>query len=151
VRRANPGGEALHPSGKDAQTRHFRRLLARFEQRLHAETNPQKRHARPEALEEGIADRQPVESAHHLPEVTHSRQDNLFRPLQARGVAHNLIAGPQRTERILDGAEVAGAVIEDGDHKIPFVLGNWSFSRRSFEQAYFMARAKHLKMASILW
>src|SRR5262249_61057758 len=62
VRRANPGGEALHPSGKDAQTRYFRRLLARFEQRLHAETNPQKRHARPEALEEGIADRQPLRS-----------------------------------------------------------------------------------------
>ena len=28
--------------------------------------------------------------------------------------------------------------------------GSWSFSRASLEQAYFMARAKHLKIASIL-
>jgi hypothetical protein len=30
------------------------------------------------------------------------------------------------------------------------VDGNWSFKRASREQAYFMARAKHLNMASIL-
>jgi hypothetical protein len=37
------------------------------------------------------------------------------------------------------------------NHKRPFVDGSWSFNRASLEQAYFMARAKHLKMASSLW
>ena len=42
--------------------------------------------------------------------------------------------------------QVAGAVIEDGDHRSPFVEGSWSLRRASLEQAYFMARAKHIEV-----
>ncbi len=69
---------------------------------------------------------------------------------QARGIAHQRVLAADLAERVLHATQIARAVIEDGDHSSPLVDGNWSFSRASFEQAYFMARAKHLKMASIL-
>src|ERR1035438_8776714 len=58
-------------------------------------------------------------------------------------------------KRVGDGQAKAwptgGWAMENGDHKRPFVDGSWSFRRASLEQANFMARAKHLKMASSLW
>ena len=77
-------------------------------------------------------------------------QDDLRRALQPGGIAHQLVLAADLGQRVLHRAQIAGAVIEDRDHSSPLVDGNWSFSRASFEQAYFMARAKHLKIASIL-
>ncbi len=69
---------------------------------------------------------------------------------QSRGVAHDVVFRADRAERVLHGTQVACAVIEDRDHSRPLVDGSSSFSRSSFEQANFIARAKHLKTASIL-
>ena len=69
---------------------------------------------------------------------------------QARRIAHQRVLAADFAERVLHAAQIAGAVIEDGDHNSPLVDGSWSFSRASFEHANFMARAKHLKIASIL-
>ena len=63
----------------------------------------------------------------------------------------SVYSGADFGERVFDRTQVAGAVIQDRDHSSPFVEGNWPRSRRSVEHAYFSARAKHLKMASILW
>src|ERR1035438_5773608 len=68
---------------------------------------------------------------------------------QAGGVAHERIRGANLRERVFDRTQVAGAVIQDGDHSSPFVEGNWLRSRRSVAHAYFSARAKHLKNASL--
>ena len=51
-------------------------------------------------------------------------------------------------ERIGDRAQVARAVIENGDHNNPLVEGRSPLRLRSFEQANLRARAKHLKSAS---
>ena len=80
-----------------------------------------------------------------------SGEDDLGRLAQAGGVAHQRVAGADLVQCVLHGAQVTGAVIENGDHNSPFVEGNWPRRRLSVEQAYFIARAKHLKMASILW
>ena len=66
-------------------------------------------------------------------------------------VAHQLVLAAQFRQRVLDRPQIAGAVIEDRDHSSPLVEGNWFFNRVSREQAYRIALAKHLKMASILW
>src|SRR4029077_20432968 len=68
-----------------------------------------------------------------------------------RGIAHESVVTAEFAEGVLHAAQIACAVIEDGNHNSPLVEGSWSFRRASLEQANFMARAKHLKMASSLW
>ena len=128
---------------------HFRRLFAAFEQRLQAEADAEERHAGGDALDEGFADPQLVERAHHLAEVADAGQDDFRRGAQSAASRTSVYSRRSRPG-VLDGAQIARAVIEDRDHSSPLVDGNWSFSRASFEQAYFIARAKHLKIASIL-
>ena len=105
-----------------------------------------------DALEQRFAHAELVERAHHLAEVADAGQDDLRgalrRPAASRTSSYSRA---DLVQRVLDRPQIAGAVIEDGDHSSPLVEGSWSFSRASFEQAYFMARAKHLKIASILW
>jgi len=49
-----------------------------------------------------------------------------------------------------DGRDITCPVIDDGDHNSPFVLGNMRRKRRSCQQAARRARAKALKIDSIL-
>jgi hypothetical protein len=142
--------KAPHNSLKYAQSAHFRSLFTGIEQRLQAETDSQKWHARGNALDEGIAHRQGIERAHHLPEMAHARQQNLRRATQSSRIANQRVFATDLVQRVLHRPQIARAVIENCDHSSPLVDGNSSFSRASFEHAYFMARAKHLKMASIL-
>src|ERR1019366_1932369 len=108
------------------------------------------RHARADALQKRLPDRQRIQGAHHLSEMAHARQNDLGRRAQAFGIPDQCVLRAQLAQRILHRPQVARAVIEDRNHRSPLVEGSWSFKRASLEQAYFMARAKHLKTASIL-
>jgi hypothetical protein len=86
-------------------------------------------------FDERLAQPQLIQGAHHLSEVPNAGQDDFLRRAHLRGVARDAIrrAGPGQC--VLDRTQVAGAVIDDGDHSRPLVLGNWFFNRASFEQA----------------
>ena len=92
------------------------------------------------------------------PEPASSAQ-NVRRPARiifvalahTRRVANQFVPRPDRAQRILHRPQIPGAVIE----KSEITTALWSTatdssSRASFEHAYFIARAKHLKIASIL-
>ena len=83
-----------------------------------------------------------IERAHHLAEVAHARQDDLGCAPQPRRTVDQRVRRADLGERVLDRAQIAGAVVEDGDHSSPLVDGNWPRSRLSCEQAYFRARAQ---------
>src|SRR5439155_23306130 len=92
-----------------------------------------------------------IEGARHLSEMADAGQYYFRRLTQLRVRVDQPVFRADLIKRVLDRAEVACAVIEDADHKRPFVDGNWPLRRWSVEQAYRSARAKHLKIASILW
>src|SRR5204863_10030406 len=84
-------------------------------------------------------------------EMPHAWQNNFRSFTQTHSVTQQRVTRADLIQRVLDRTQIARAVIEDGDHSSPFVDGSWPRRRLSVEHAYFMARAKHLKMASILW
>src|ERR1017187_653322 len=124
VGNARTEGKALHRSGVNAQAADFRGLFARFEQRLHAETNAQKGHAGLHAPDQGFAYIEGIQSAHHLAEMSHAGKQNLGGREQSRSIAHQRVLAAQFAERVLHAAQVAGAVIEDGNHNSPLVEGS---------------------------
>ncbi len=151
MRHARAGRKPPHGAGIQPETLQFGSLFAVAEQRLQAEADSQERHAAPDRRQQIVPDPDVIECPQHLPEVPHTRQDHLRSLANARGIAHDPISGPDLLERVGHRSQIARTVIDNRDHRSPFVDGNWSFSRLSFEQANFIARAKHLKIASSLW
>src|ERR1035437_377288 len=144
-------GEAAHGAGVDAETADFRGLFAGIEQRLHAEADAEKGHAGLNAFDQRRAHAQRIQGAHHLAEMAHSGENDFGSSREAGGVVDNGVVAAQFAKGVLHAAQIARAVIEDGNHKSSLVEGSCPLRRASLEQANFMARAKHLKMASSLW
>ena len=121
--------------GKDAEAALVGRFFAAFEEPLQAEADSEKGHAGFDAGHEGVADVHFVERAQHLSEVADAGEDDLRGAFEAGGVADEFVSRADFIERILHGAEIACAVVEDRDHSRPFVDGSWSLSCASMEQA----------------
>ena len=111
---------------------------------------PRKRNARADAFEQRFAHLHLIQRPHHLPKMAHARQNDFRRAAESRGIAHQFVLRADFPQRILNRPQISRAIIEDRDHNNPFVDGSCSFSRASLEHAYRSARAKHLKIASIL-
>ena len=90
---AGIGGEAADGAGVDAQAADFGRFLAGFEEGLHAEADAEERDAGADALDEGFADAERIERAHHLAEVADAGQENLVGGAQAAGIADQGVGG----------------------------------------------------------
>jgi hypothetical protein len=118
------GGKATNGSGEECQTGALGGFLAAFEQSLQAETNAQKRDARANAFEECVTHLERIEGAHDLSEVSYAWQDDLRGASEGRGIANHFHLGADFGQRVLDGAEIARAVIEYRDQSRPFVDGN---------------------------
>src|ERR1035438_8570287 len=58
-----------------------------------------------------------VQGAHHLAEMAYAGEDDLVSLAKALGVADEGIVTGDGVEPVLDGTEIAGAVVEDGDHR----------------------------------
>ena len=99
--------------GNMPKTRLFGRFFAVFEQRLQAQADAQKRHARADALQQRRAHAHLIQRPHHLAEVADAGQDDLMRAAQPCRVADELIRRAELVQRILDRAQIAGSVIED--------------------------------------
>src|SRR5215472_5518471 len=146
--RLHSGGKTRDFAGKQARALSLRRFAAAFKQPLHAYADSQKglagldgvKHRRPEGLIQALAAREMANARHH----------ELFGDRDR--VRHGGYRGgnAQMLERLVHGADVAGAVVNDSDHSSPLVLGSMRASCRSREQATRKARAKALNKASIL-
>jgi len=73
-----------------------------------------------------------------------------MRTSYSRRVADQCVLRTDCVQRVFHGTKIPRAVIDDRDHSNPFVDGSTRFNRASREHAYRIARAKHLKIASIL-
>src|SRR5207245_465730 len=107
-----------HGAGEDSEAANFGRLVAGFEQRLQAEADAQERHAGADAVDQGIANSELVERAHHLSEMADAGKEDFRGGAQAFGITYEGVGAAELGEGVLDRAEVAGAVVEDGDHKL---------------------------------
>ena len=72
-------------------------------------------------------------------------------PLHHGGVRGDGAGEAEAIHGFLDRNQVAGAVVNDGNHSNPLVLGSMPASRRSRQQAARSARANALNSDSILW
>src|ERR1039458_982345 len=102
---ARTGWEAPHGAGVDAQATDFRGLFARFEQRLHAETDAEKGHAALDAIDQRLATMQAMERAHHLAEMSHAGKQDFGGDKQAGGIAHQSVLAAEFAERVLHAAQ----------------------------------------------
>ena len=75
---------------------------------------------------------QRIEGAHHLAEMAHAGEEDFGGRAQARGIANQRVLAAEFAERVLHAAQVAGAVVEDGDHKQPLGGGQLIFEARVF-------------------
>src|SRR5277367_998016 len=151
VRNTQAGNIKLpHTSRKDAETPFFRRLGAPFKKSLHPEADTEKRNSAPDAVRQRGACIHRVQRPSELSEMTHPGEDDLRRFHEAVGRTNRHVVRADRIQCVGDRSKISRTVIENRDHSKPLVEGSWSFKRWSNEQAYRMARAKHLKMASSL-
>ena len=95
-----------------------------LEECLHAETDAEKGHSGGDAFDQGFAYAQRVQGAHHLAEMAYSGEQDFGGGAQAVGIADQGVLAAEFAERVLHAAQIAGAVIEDGNHNSPLVEGS---------------------------
>jgi len=135
VGNANIALKPANGSREDAEPALLGRFFARFEKRLQAEADAQERDTGSDAFDKSFAYAKIIQRARGLPEVADSRKNNFICAAKSGRVANQFVLCADRSQGVLDGAEVPSAVIEDADHNNPLVDGNCFFSRLSFEQA----------------
>src|SRR5213594_1042913 len=116
----------------------IRRLVAAFEQPVHAETDPEKRPAFADALENGL-DPRGVERSRRT-EMSHAGDDDASRLAKRIRCFRYEHVGADRRQRLLHGGQVPGLVVDERDHSSPLVLGSIRASRLSRAQATRSAR-----------
>ena len=124
MRDADVAGKALHGSRKNSETPAVGRLFACLEQRLQAEADAQEGNAGAHALEDGIAQTELVQRAHHLAEMADARQHHFVRFLHRLRLIGDDVFRAEFIQRVLHGAQISGAVIDDGRHSRPLVEGS---------------------------
>src|SRR5262245_37987839 len=148
VRRLNARRETRTLAGEQAGTRGIRSFRAALKQPLHSYANPQEWLAPRNGLQHRCTQASIEEFT--TGKMAYSGNDDFRRRGDHCRIRSYLCGRAKMLECLLDGTDVTGAVINDGDHRSPLVLGSILASRRSREQATRRARAKALKSASIL-
>jgi hypothetical protein len=116
--------KALDSARKDAETGLAWRFGARFEKPLETKADSKERDVGPDSRDQSFADFHFVESTHHLAEVADTWQNDFGGSFEPGGIAHEFVLCADCVESVLNGTEIACAVIEDRDHNRPFVEGN---------------------------
>src|SRR5215467_494903 len=91
-------------------------LFGAFEEGLHAEANAKEGNAGVDAVEEGCADVEGVESAHHLAEVADAGEEDFGGGAEGVRSGGEDVVAVELGEGVLHAAEVAGAIVKDGNH-----------------------------------
>src|SRR5262249_53102792 len=142
--------EAVASALEYAEAGSFGGFGASVKQPLQANADTQKGSALGDLLFDGLAEAALFKEGSSL-EVRHAGKDDLVGALHSFGIVGCQSVGTNCGQCLHHGREIAGLVIDDGDHKSPFVLGSILPSCLSREQATRKARAKALKRASTLW
>ena len=143
-------GNCRHLPGKIPAPANLGALLTSFEKPLHSQADSEKRLAGAGGLQQGLAQARAVQRLQRG-KMPHSREHDLVRRCHSLRLVRHHDLGAEIVERLLHRIQVARAVIDDGDHRSPLVLGSMRPRRRSREHATRRARAKALNSASILW
>ena len=139
--------DALAASGEQAEARQVGIFGASLEEPLHAETDAEQRAAGCRQIGQRAAPR--VAERPGFREVSDAGNHDGTGAGEILRFTRQGDGGSRRLQAALDRREVAGAVVDEGDHNSPFVLGSVRARRRSRAQAMRSARANALNMASI--
>src|SRR5262249_48206148 len=135
-------------AGKQSRSGGIRRFRASIEQPLHAYTDSKKGLTGCDRLQHSFA--QPRIERLAARKVSHTGDQKLFSGGDSDGIGSHFSSGAKMIQCLLDRADIARAVVDNGNHNSPLVLGNIRASCLSREQATRKARAKALKRDSIL-
>ena len=150
VRRFHLIRKSRASAGKDSESEQFGSLFAAFEHPLQAQANAQHRLLAGDCASHRGA-QSTVTQRPRSGEIADSGNDQLLGIQHCvRITGHDALAS-QVSDGLHHRGQIPRAVIEDGNHKSPFVLGSMRPSWRSLEQATRKARANALNSASILW
>lgn len=83
--------------------------------------------------------------------MSYAGQHKLTRPPRNRRIICNYRLPAYVIEGLFHRCQIAGLIIENGNHISPLVLGSILARRRSRQQAKRKARANALNRASSLW
>ncbi len=109
------GVEVLDGALQQADALRAAQLGRRLEQQLHAHAETDQRHARVDALAQQLVEAQPAHVLHRLRHRAHAGQDDAVGLAHARVLVGELGPGADVLERLVDRAQVAHAVVEDGE------------------------------------
>ncbi len=126
----------------------MRRLPARLEHPLHAQTNSEQRNLPVDRVHDRFLQSSRQRGCGF--KIPHARQNDLAGPRDRRRVGGDRRLVSEMVKRFFHRGKISGLIVNDGDHSNPFVLGNRRAIRRSRQQAARNARAKALNNASIL-
>src|SRR5262249_41117672 len=102
----------------------LRRFLACGVQSLQPEADSKKWNTRGDAIKQGLPEPAIVQRAHHLSEMPDSGKNQLLGVLEpARRLQHRILTA-DLVQSVLNAAQIAGSIVDDGDHKSPFVEGS---------------------------
>src|SRR5262249_55024607 len=141
--------QAVAASAEKAKAGHVGRLVAAFEQPLEAEADTEQRTAVADAIQDRV-DPRAVERARRG-EMADAGHDDPARACEFTGCLGRIKGCAHGGQRFSDGGEIPRLVVDQRDHRSPFVLGSAFAIRLSFAQATRSARPNALKTASILW
>ncbi len=116
VRHGQVTAEAAHRARQDAEPRLFRGLLAGREQGLEGDADTEERLARVQVADERITQLPFPQGAHERAEVADPGEDEPLGAVDVRTAVHHRHGFAEPFDGVDDRADVARAVIEEGDH-----------------------------------
>src|SRR5262249_55432520 len=148
--RAVPRTEADHAAGKDIEALLRTELLALAEQQLESQADAEKRRLARDDVAHRRDEVVALEIFHARAERADAGQHDAVRAHDRADIAGDLRGVPETLERLLHAVEIAHAVVDDRDHKLPLV-DKTPLMRGSMRVAWPSARAVALKHASMMW
>src|SRR5437867_187767 len=156
VRNLEPGREAAHRARDHVEALALSELLALGEEELVAETDPEEGAPVVQAAPDGLQQPEGLEGRHGVVERAIAGQHHRLRVADRQRVLGDDGAHAETIEGLLHAAQIAPAVVDDGDHtndpgySVPFVDGT-SATRGLNRVASARARPTALNTASAIW
>jgi hypothetical protein len=110
--------ETPHPTAEESETGDGAELLALLEEELQAETDAEERRAAEHDLAHRLDETAVAEVLHAGTERADAGQHDAIGGKDPSSVARHLDGSPRARETLLDAAEVAHPVVDDGDHGV---------------------------------
>ena len=145
-----PGREPAHHPGQDVEALGVAELLALGEEELVAEADAEIGPPGRDVGADRLGEPEALEAPHGVREGAVPGHDQRAGARHRPGVVGDDDLGHELGQRLPDAAEVAPAVVDDRDHKAPFVESTPSM-RGFIREASARARPNALNSASAMW